>query len=265
MHVNFGQAGFVFIEANVKKWGLGPMLGTLAPPPAYGSERGSILLEAAGRSGDAEPGASTGSRRRGTIGDGARPPASTQNAIAAVEALASSSTTNAAGSRPLSSTLRRPNSQSIPIVPSPLRHSRSTSSSLQPIAISNRRSGSNSTASTPVSTVVDTTPIAVEDVESGDEEDERGRNPPTPGAMDISLRSLHAFPDRAREDAEDEEEERRVAEEAARAEEDSEGESEAEATTLLPTPGTPPTVVRTAVLPPAYNPIDPHVRSPCST
>lgn len=46
VHVNLGQAGFVFIEANVKKWGLAPSIGTLAPPPAYGSERGSILLEA---------------------------------------------------------------------------------------------------------------------------------------------------------------------------------------------------------------------------
>ncbi|KIM32661.1 hypothetical protein M408DRAFT_184775 [Serendipita vermifera MAFF 305830] len=48
VHVNLGQAGFVFIEANVKKWGLAPSVGTLAPPPAYGSERGSILLEAGG-------------------------------------------------------------------------------------------------------------------------------------------------------------------------------------------------------------------------
>jgi hypothetical protein len=31
----------------VKKWGLAPSAGTLAPPPAYGSERGSILLETA--------------------------------------------------------------------------------------------------------------------------------------------------------------------------------------------------------------------------
>ncbi len=46
VHINLGQAGFVFIEANVKKWGLAPMIGTLAPPPAYGSERGSILLDA---------------------------------------------------------------------------------------------------------------------------------------------------------------------------------------------------------------------------
>lgn len=45
IHVNFGQAGFVFIEANVKKWGLAPMTGSLAPPPPYGSEQGSILLE----------------------------------------------------------------------------------------------------------------------------------------------------------------------------------------------------------------------------
>ncbi|PWN32893.1 SPRY-domain-containing protein [Meira miltonrushii] len=45
VHVNLGQAGFVFIEANVKKWGLAPMVGTLAPPPPYGQERGSILIE----------------------------------------------------------------------------------------------------------------------------------------------------------------------------------------------------------------------------
>jgi hypothetical protein len=45
VHVNFGKAGFVFIEANVKKWGLAPVTGSLAPPPPYGSEQGSILLE----------------------------------------------------------------------------------------------------------------------------------------------------------------------------------------------------------------------------
>ena len=48
VHVNFGQSGFVYIEANVKKWGLAPMTGSLAPPPPYGSEQGSILLEAGG-------------------------------------------------------------------------------------------------------------------------------------------------------------------------------------------------------------------------
>ncbi len=45
IHVNFGQSGFVFIEANVKKWGLAPITGSLAPPPPYGSEQDSILLE----------------------------------------------------------------------------------------------------------------------------------------------------------------------------------------------------------------------------
>ncbi|KAI9310951.1 microsomal signal peptidase 25 kDa subunit-domain-containing protein [Dichotomocladium elegans] len=44
IHVNLGQAGFVFVEANVKKWGLAPSQGTLAPPPAYGLERDTILL-----------------------------------------------------------------------------------------------------------------------------------------------------------------------------------------------------------------------------
>lgn len=44
VHVNLGQAGFVFVEANVKKWGLAPSQGTLSPPPAYGTERDTILL-----------------------------------------------------------------------------------------------------------------------------------------------------------------------------------------------------------------------------
>ena len=51
VNVNFGQSGFVFIEANVKKWGLAPTTGSLAPPPPYGSEQGSILLEAGGGEG----------------------------------------------------------------------------------------------------------------------------------------------------------------------------------------------------------------------
>ncbi|KAA8898932.1 hypothetical protein TRICI_006426 [Trichomonascus ciferrii] len=43
--VNFGQSGFVFIEANVKKWGLAPVHGSLAPPPPYGAENDFVLLE----------------------------------------------------------------------------------------------------------------------------------------------------------------------------------------------------------------------------
>jgi hypothetical protein len=54
IHVNFGQAGFVFIEANVKKWGLAPMTGTLAPPPRYGREEESILLDSGRQHGQAQ-------------------------------------------------------------------------------------------------------------------------------------------------------------------------------------------------------------------
>lgn len=45
IHVNLGQLGFVYIEANVKKWGLAPQTGSLAPPPPYGVEQGSVLLQ----------------------------------------------------------------------------------------------------------------------------------------------------------------------------------------------------------------------------
>lgn len=46
VYVNLGQAGFVYLEANVKKWGLAPAQGTLAPPPAYGEQEDSVLLQA---------------------------------------------------------------------------------------------------------------------------------------------------------------------------------------------------------------------------
>ena len=74
VHVNFGQLGFVFIEANVKKWGLAPMTGSLAPPPPYGSESGSILLEAGRESarGGREDGPQ--SRTRSGTGRMLRPP-----------------------------------------------------------------------------------------------------------------------------------------------------------------------------------------------
>ncbi|KAF9358256.1 Rsp5p-dependent ubiquitination, sorting of cargo proteins at the multivesicular body [Mortierella sp. NVP85] len=64
LHVNFGQSGFVFVEANVKKWGLAPASGSLAPPPAYGSEYGSILLEVAGSSPVPPQSSSSSSSRR---------------------------------------------------------------------------------------------------------------------------------------------------------------------------------------------------------
>ena len=37
--------GFVFIEANVGKWGFAPLEGSLLPPPAYGKFRDTVLLE----------------------------------------------------------------------------------------------------------------------------------------------------------------------------------------------------------------------------
>lgn len=71
VHVNFGQMGFVFIEANVKKWGLAPMTGSLAPPPPYGSEQGSILLETGRDGGQRDPRENVGpghSRNRSGFG-----------------------------------------------------------------------------------------------------------------------------------------------------------------------------------------------------
>ncbi|KAI1321472.1 Rsp5p-dependent ubiquitination, sorting of cargo proteins at the multivesicular body [Mortierella claussenii] len=72
LHVNFGQSGFVFVEANVKKWGLAPASGSLAPPPAYGKEVGSILLEASGIMPAGMDGSAGDERERG--GEGASRP-----------------------------------------------------------------------------------------------------------------------------------------------------------------------------------------------
>ncbi|RKP37787.1 concanavalin A-like lectin/glucanase domain-containing protein, partial [Dimargaris cristalligena] len=45
LSANFGQRGFVFIEANVKRWGLAPPEGTICPPPMYGHDHGTFLVE----------------------------------------------------------------------------------------------------------------------------------------------------------------------------------------------------------------------------
>ena len=47
IHVNLGQSGFVFVEANVKKWGLSNAVGNRPPPPRYGDERDTVLLSSA--------------------------------------------------------------------------------------------------------------------------------------------------------------------------------------------------------------------------
>lgn len=48
VYVNLGQGGFVYLQANVKEWGLAPQHGTLAPPPAYGDQEDSLLLATTG-------------------------------------------------------------------------------------------------------------------------------------------------------------------------------------------------------------------------
>ncbi|KAH7246859.1 Protein ssh4 [Fusarium solani] len=79
IHVNFGQAGFVFIEANVKKWGLAPATGSLAPPPPYGSEQGSILLETGTDSGTTYPQGRQHSHSVTACSYNTRPPTSNLN------------------------------------------------------------------------------------------------------------------------------------------------------------------------------------------
>ncbi|KAJ1923306.1 Protein ssh4 [Tieghemiomyces parasiticus] len=59
LSVNFGQAGFVFIEANVKKWGLGPLEGTLLPPPKYADALNSTTLLASAGEVERSPGCGT--------------------------------------------------------------------------------------------------------------------------------------------------------------------------------------------------------------
>ncbi len=43
--VNIGQMGYVFIEANVKRWGFGPLEGSETPPPLYTKFNKDVLLE----------------------------------------------------------------------------------------------------------------------------------------------------------------------------------------------------------------------------
>ncbi|ORY88948.1 concanavalin A-like lectin/glucanase domain-containing protein [Leucosporidium creatinivorum] len=258
LHVNFGQAGFVFIEANVKKWGLAPMMGTLAPPPAYGSERGSILLESAAaqavpplpRMVNPHGDEGRGSNRRGSSSRHQHrsrrrdpPPSSSSNFTPTA--------TSAAGA---ASALATPTPNQ-PIRPSPLRHSRQASN----------LSGRSST-STAGSGAGD---------HSGSEDDIQ--NPPTPGLLDISLQSLHRFPMPEDED-EDEDEERtgrgsgdssERSESLSDEEEESSrlvasGSGSASRPALGRNGGSSSSAAQSGVSPPAYHPIDPHMYAPAS-
>ncbi|ODV95093.1 hypothetical protein PACTADRAFT_34830 [Pachysolen tannophilus NRRL Y-2460] len=54
VHVNMGQAGFVFIEGNVKKWGFAPLEGKGLPPPAYKAFNEDVLLESSSEYSDGD-------------------------------------------------------------------------------------------------------------------------------------------------------------------------------------------------------------------
>lgn len=54
LSINLGQRGFVFIEANVKKWGFAPLEGSGPPPPAYKTFNEDVLLESSSEYSDGE-------------------------------------------------------------------------------------------------------------------------------------------------------------------------------------------------------------------
>ena len=215
IHVNLGQAGFVFIEANVKKWGLAPMVGTLAPPPAYGSERGSILLDA----GYGTPGAGVGgslleaARARYMNQDGGQSPGRSSN----------SSRRHRRAGRSVNL------GSSVPGVPSPLRASEAGPGPTT--AGSRRRVLGRAGLESPSYVSPTDTPEpgprppsanAIETLNSEDEGDSQydsaseasaessalEHNPPTPNLLDISMHSIrrtnnHYFGGRQRDDEED--------------------------------------------------------------
>ena len=224
------------------------MMGTLAPPPAYGSERGSILLESAGTGGQSAttpapsrgPSAPASSSRRNQHRsrrrDHHQPPNHTPTATSPAGAVSALSSTT-------------PNQ---PIRPSPLRHSRQASN------LSIRSSGASATGSG----------ISSNGIAEGEESDEEGlRNPPTPGLLDISLHSIHRFPMRENDEDSDEDAGRSPS-----SGEGSEGDESGEDSRLIAGgSGARPALTRDGsaavghpatqggVSPPAYHPIDPHV------
>ncbi|GAA5846914.1 hypothetical protein JCM9279_006948 [Rhodotorula babjevae] len=259
VHVNLGQAGFVFIEANVKKWGLAPMMGTLAPPPAYGSERGSILLESA-----ANPSSSTASsssaaaaaaqrRRQHSSPSSSRAPPSAHRRTSSLPASASSAAA-VLGATP-----------SQPIRPSPLRRAHSRAASASSSSGGGGGGGSGARASP------DRDGSADGDEPSAGIDDGDVHNPPTPGLLDISLHSMHRFLDALLESDEDAEGEGEGSEAAEREGEDDEREPD-ETTRLVDVEASREErrAVRAqgdgasarSVSPPAYNPVDPYMYAP---
>lgn len=242
IHVNLGQAGFVFIEANVKKWGLAPMIGTLAPPPAYGSEGGSILLETA--TGPQVPSgpfqapshvsitvdqasvANSSSRpATGSSHNHQRQPSNEALAVAALQQPPDQSEHTSSRS---SRHRRGISNSTAPIRPSPLRTSMTrqrtssytSSSASSPVSIRGNNNGQSSVSPPPA------TNSEGEDGESthllnggqaggqdrgrsedDDDEDDLPHNPPTPGRLDISLRAMSPFSRRAELEAREDQQE----------------------------------------------------------
>ncbi|WVQ98170.1 hypothetical protein IAU59_005292 [Kwoniella sp. CBS 9459] len=216
IHVNLGQAGFVFIEANVKKWGLAPMVGTLAPPPAYGSERGSILLDA----GYGTPGANSSAAANLGGVNALLEAARARSSAARLGTSAGSSTSSlqggAAGAGPRTPGTRkhrRPSRiansiGSMPAVPSPLRAAEAgpgPSSSRRRTFGRPAEDGSNYVSPTDTPSIQARVPpndeYSDEEGESDASSSIQGRdrtresspiehNPPTPNLLDISMHSL---------------------------------------------------------------------------
>ncbi|WVR04734.1 hypothetical protein IAU60_001745 [Kwoniella sp. DSM 27419] len=212
IHVNLGQAGFVFIEANVKKWGLAPMVGTLAPPPAYGSERGSILLDA----GYGTPGATSSMAANlggvNALLEAARTRSSNYASIAQHGTSPGSSTGSSLGSVPRSqATPRRQRKAhrlgtsvgSVPAVPSPLRPSEAgpgPSTSRRRTFGRTAVSGSGDEERAPLNgdsadgeddyASDETGSITSDRPDRARESSPIEHNPPTPNLLDISMHSL---------------------------------------------------------------------------
>lgn len=225
LQINLGQAGFLFIEANVKKWGLAPMVGTLAPPPAYGSERGSILLDAGyGTPGAQRSGASgmsallEAARARSSGGPLGSSYASSSHSFSprASAGLGDSPSRSSNSSRRHRRAGRAANlATSVPAVPSPLRASeagpgpRTAGSRRRALARGaddddDEDSGYISPTDAPIVETRVPDPGAMEYIDS---ESEAGSyassaltsptqepNPPTPNLLDISMHSLRRTP-----------------------------------------------------------------------
>lgn len=278
VHINLGQAGFVFIEANVKKWGLAPMVGTLAPPPAYGSERGSILLDA----GYGTPGANShnlsgmtalleAARNRSSqqLGTSSTPSAITpespgRSSNASRRHRRAGRTANLVGS--------------VPAVPSPLRASEAGPgpSSSRRRALARGSSDDATTYISPTDTPTVTTrvpsPDALVDVsrqgpqtpDAGSEYESASShseesiievNPPTPNLLDISLHSLrpgrtHYFGQRGNGNTHDDDE----------GDDEGSGSGSAESDQTA-RPRRPIMGQRVSPPPPGYAPLDPNVYS----